>query len=312
MVNKPHLPQRASIRLPGYDYTQPGAYFITLCTQWREALFGEIVNGEMRLSAAGRVAAAEWRRLGRQFPGIRVGAFVVMPNHVHGILVIEDVGATRRGPINTLVDEGGSPVPRQDAARMGEGGSPGEIQTNQSLRATVDRPTRATLDNENETISGENMEQNDIRPDQYGSPLHDAYPVGATRRGPINTLVDEGGSPVPGQDAGVEATRRGQINTPGDEAGSPVGDRPNGPAEGSLGAVIGQFKSRATRRIRSIPGYEQIPVWQRNYYEHIIRNEAEWGMIAEYIKNNPGRWEQDRLHPDAPEQPMKQEKPHGE
>ncbi len=226
MVNKPHLPQRASIRLPGYDYTQPGAYFITLCTQWREALFGEIVNGEMRLSAAGRVAAAEWRRLGRQFPGIRVGAFVVMPNHVHGILVIEDVGATRRGP--------------------------------------------------------------------------------------INTLVDEGGSPVPGQDAGVEATRRGQINTPGDEAGSPVGDRPNGPAEGSLGAVIGQFKSRATRRIRSIPGYEQIPVWQRNYYEHIIRNEAEWGMIAEYIKNNPGRWEQDRLHPDAPEQPMKQEKPHGE
>lgn len=74
--------------------------------------------------------------------------------------------------------------------------------------------------------------------------------------------------------------------------------RPKGPQPGSIGAMIGQYKSRATRLIRKLPGFEKAPIWQRNYYEHIIRNEPEWKQIIQYIQGNPVQWEDDRLHPD--------------
>lgn len=79
-------PNRRSLRLKGYDYAQAGAYFVTICTQGRVCLFGEVVDGEMRLNAAGAVVDAEWHGLPRRFPGVQTDAFVVMPNHVHGII----------------------------------------------------------------------------------------------------------------------------------------------------------------------------------------------------------------------------------
>lgn len=98
MPYDPNRHHRRSIRLKGYDYSQAGAYFITLCTQDRACLFGKVVNGEMRLNDAGRMVLAEWNRLPERFPHLVLDAFVVMPNHVHGILVITDpaptVGAT--------------------------------------------------------------------------------------------------------------------------------------------------------------------------------------------------------------------------
>jgi putative transposase len=213
---------RRSIRLPEYDYCQAGAYFVTICTWGRVPLFGEIYGRVMRLNATGRIVESEWKRLAHQFANIHLDAFVVKPNHVHGIIVINDlVGATRHFPIDTPSDI--EPMPKDALAALD--GSP--------------------LQNDG----------------LYGSPLREESP-------------------------------------------SP---RPKGPARGSLGAMIGQFKSRATKRISALPEHEYAPIWQRNYYEHIIRSDAEWERICEYIHNNPARWEEDQLHPNALNNPFSQE-----
>ena len=81
---------RRSIRLKGYDYTQPGAYYITLCTKARQCLFGDVVKGEMRLNSLGYIAFTCWQAIPNHFPHVELDAFVIMPNHLHGILVISD------------------------------------------------------------------------------------------------------------------------------------------------------------------------------------------------------------------------------
>jgi REP element-mobilizing transposase RayT len=81
---------RRSIRLQGYDYVQAGAYFATICTQQRVCLFGEIVNGEMQLNEAGKMIHAVWHQLPVRFDTLELDEFVVMPNHIHGILVLQE------------------------------------------------------------------------------------------------------------------------------------------------------------------------------------------------------------------------------
>jgi putative transposase len=90
-VSKGH---RQSIRLAGYDYASAGTYFITICTQDRACLFGTIADGVMQANDAGRMVERWWDELGRAFPNVRTDAFVVMPNHVHGVVVL--VGADQR------------------------------------------------------------------------------------------------------------------------------------------------------------------------------------------------------------------------
>ena len=241
--NDQHRHSRRSIRLRGYDYTQVGAYFVTLCTWQRECLFGEVVEGVMRLSPTGRIIEVEWQRLGYHFPHIRLDAFVVMPNHLHGIIIVNDlVGATRHAQDG--VREGDDRM--QDQTRVGGDGSP----------------------------SG-----------------------GATRQ--VQEVAREGDDPVQYQArVGID--------------GSPLRRmRSNGPPAGSLGAMIGQFKSRATKRIWARLEKDRTPVWQRNYYEHIIRDEADLRRIREYIQNNAARWDQDQLHPAAPPNRFIQEKHDG-
>lgn len=104
---------RRSIRLPGYDYTQPGAYYITICTYQKQSWFGDVVNGEMHCNHLGSIAYSFWQALPRRFPHIQLDAFVVMPNHLHGILVITDEGRhTAIQHYLTLTKEQfGKPVP---------------------------------------------------------------------------------------------------------------------------------------------------------------------------------------------------------
>jgi hypothetical protein len=85
---------RRSIRLKGYDYAQAGAYFVTIVTRDRACLFGEIVGGESYLNSAGQVVQSEWNDLPNRYPTVECDAFVVMPNHIHGIIVL--VGAGHR------------------------------------------------------------------------------------------------------------------------------------------------------------------------------------------------------------------------
>jgi len=95
MKYDPKMHHRRSIRLPGYDYASPGSYFVTVCTHQRKLLFGEVIAGQMHRNALGDIVHAEWYATERVRPEVRLDAFVVMPNHLHGILEIIDVGAKR-------------------------------------------------------------------------------------------------------------------------------------------------------------------------------------------------------------------------
>lgn len=97
--------QRHSTRLKDYDYTQAGAYFITLCAYERQSLFGEIVGGVLRASEVGKVVQECWDALPSRLATVELDAFVVMPNHVHGILRLSPatVGAQRAAPLPVVM-----------------------------------------------------------------------------------------------------------------------------------------------------------------------------------------------------------------
>jgi putative transposase len=94
MTYDPAKHHRRSIRLRGYDYRQAGAYFVTICTVKRQCIFGRVVDGQMILNAPGQMVERVWHGLSQHYPGIETDAFVVMPNHVHGIIIL--VGACPR------------------------------------------------------------------------------------------------------------------------------------------------------------------------------------------------------------------------
>jgi putative transposase len=98
MTQEP-LPQRKSPRLQGYDYSREGAYFVTICTHGRAYLFGDVVDNQMRLNDVGAIADETWYTIPLHHPHVELDAFVVMPNHVHGIIVIHrDSVGTGRAP----------------------------------------------------------------------------------------------------------------------------------------------------------------------------------------------------------------------
>ncbi|MCK6555854.1 transposase [Candidatus Binatia bacterium] len=250
MTGGPEGDRRRSIRLKGYDYQQQGGYFITICTQNRAFLFGDVVNGDMRLNDAGRLIQSVWNDMPTFYRGVETDEFVVMPNHVHGIIVL--VRATPRG----------RPDGRDDAVGATPRGRP-------DGRDAVGATPRG-------------------RPDGRDA-------VGATPRGRPD-----------GRDDAVGATPRGRPD--GRDAGQARGPAPTM----SLGDVVHRFKTMTTRRYADAVKQSGWPafagrLWQRNYYEHIIRNEESLNRIRRYILDNPARWASDRENPQAtspePEQP---------
>jgi len=108
--------RRRSLRLRGYDYAQAGAYFVTICTQGRECLFGEVADGEMRQNDAGRIIELVWNEMPVFYHGVDIDGFVVMPNHVHGILIL--VGATPRGRPGAGQARGPAPTGHEPAPTL--------------------------------------------------------------------------------------------------------------------------------------------------------------------------------------------------
>jgi putative transposase len=92
MKYQPETHHRRSIRLMGYDYNQSGMYFVTVVTQDRLCMFGVIENGTMRLNDAGCIVQAAWEELPAHYAGVKTDVFVVMPNHIHGIVVLVGAG----------------------------------------------------------------------------------------------------------------------------------------------------------------------------------------------------------------------------
>jgi REP element-mobilizing transposase RayT len=213
--------RRRSMRIQGWDYSQEGVYFITICTQDKEYLFGEIVADLMHLNASGEMVLQTWEELPERFPMMEMDARVVMPNHFHGIVVI------RRG----------EPCVRPERPEFGFRPEPG-------VRSSLENPP------------------NMVHFDQ------------------------------------VEPSDQGEHKV------RPYKKWPQGTGGGSIGRIVQAFKSLTTRRyIRGIreSGWRpfKIKLWQRNYYERIIRDEEEWGRISEYIAANPINWALDRENREA-------------
>ena len=219
--------RRRSIRLPGYDYSQPGAYFVTIVAQDRLCLLGEVVDGEMRLNEAGGMVVEAWEWLARRHPYVELDAFVVMPNHLHGIIVLTDEG------MEGVYGRGGS-----GGGRGGNGGSGGR---GGSRTAPTGR-----------------RDQRD-------------YGVGAIGR----------------DDHGSRTGRTG------------LGLVGGGTERKSLGRLVGAFKTVSTKRINIVRGTVGDVLWQRNYYERVIRDDRELNLIREYIEGNPAKWETDEENPNV-------------
>ena len=164
MVFSPDIHHRRSIRLQTFDYAQAGLYFVTICTHDRLPLFGGVVAGEMVLNAAGDIARQEWQKTVEMRPNVVSDVFVVMPNHLHGILNMTEAES------------------------------------------------------------------------------------GRVQRAP------------------------------------------------TLGDIVRGYKSAVTRQIAALRLSPNSTVWQRNYYEHIIRDEKSYLQIADYIQTNPLRWQDDIYH----------------
>lgn len=225
---------RRSIRLKGYDYSQAGAYFVTICTQNRAEIFGEIRNGEMALSEAGKMIDHWWNVLPSKFSNVILDAFVIMPDHMHGILVIDDevnVGADQRVCPNV------QKIPDQCVC----------------------------LD----TKYGECVDFDMYQCEQRG---YFDVPQG-----------EHAGSPVRREFQGEH------IGSP--QRGSPVRIEGND----GIPKMIQWFKTMTTNEyIRHVKtdGWERFDgkMWQRNYYERIIRNDEELWNVQEYIRKNPMKW----------------------
>ena len=99
MLYNPEKHRRRTIRLQDYDYSQAGAYFITVCTKNRERLFGDVVGETMNLSVVGKMAKMFFEAIPSHFQSVALDEFIVMPNHLHGIIIIQNVGVQNFEPL---------------------------------------------------------------------------------------------------------------------------------------------------------------------------------------------------------------------
>ena len=170
-----------SIRLKGYDYTQSGAYFVTICAQDKKNLFSQIVDGNVILNEFGKIIENEWVKTGQIRKNVIIDEYVIMPNHLHGIIIIKNDHDDRNG----------------------------------------------------------------------------------TQRRVATANIESFGKPV----------------------------------SGSLPTIVRGFKSTTTRQINELRNMPEMPLWQRNYYEHVVRNDDDLNEIREYIINNPLKWDLDKENP---------------
>lgn len=120
MQHKSELSQRRSPRMQGYDYNQSGAYFVTICAQYRQCIFGQIIDGEMQLNGISEIVVEWWNRIPQHYPFVEIDDFVIMPNHIHGIISWNiDVGTGSPRPKKNPIVGTGIPRPK-DAPNLGK------------------------------------------------------------------------------------------------------------------------------------------------------------------------------------------------
>lgn len=192
---------RRSIRLSGFDYARNGAYFVTVVVAGRKRILGSVRGGVMVPGGAGRAAQEAWERLPAHYPHVRLDEFVVMPDHVHGIIMLT------------------GDIPDVGTAGAGRSGAPGD--------------------------------------------------------GPGAEQVGAGLRPAP-------TVARATIPTPRDV--------PIPPPRHALPEIVRAFKSFSARAINAHRGTPGTRVWQRNYYERVIRDQRHLDAVRRYIRRNPAAW----------------------
>ena len=120
MLDGSHLPSRKSIRLRGYSYDQAGAYFVTVVTRGRMTLLGDVIDGEMRLNDTGRMISQLWEWLETRYPYVRLDEYVVMPNHLHGVIALGDLdaGGSRTAPTHGRNSRRVNSAPRKSLGKL--------------------------------------------------------------------------------------------------------------------------------------------------------------------------------------------------
>ena len=196
----PNIHHRHSIRLKGYDYSQAGLYFITICIKNRECLFGEIVDGKMILNDSGKIAGECWLEIPKHFPNTVLHEHIVMPNHVHGIIELIKIGSPNVGVVGV------------------------------------------------ENFQPQRNEFQKIIPHSIGSIVR-GFKTGVTKWFRNNSVGVQNFEPL-----------------------QPLND--------SLSS-------------NGVQNFDPQQIWQRNYYEHIIKNEQSYQHIANYIIRNPENWKKD-------------------
>lgn len=191
-MNNFRIHTRRSIRLKGYDYSQEGLYFITICVQDKICRFGHIENGKMIYNQYGTIAHNEWINTPNIRTNIILHEFVIMPNHIHGII---------------------------------------EITEKLSYNGAYDTPSESEIG-------------------EYDTPQR----------------TDE-----------LHSSVRSHLRSPSQ----------------TIGAIVRGYKSAVTKQLNALGLTEKL--WQRNYYEHIIRDEQSYIRITEYIRNNPKKWADDKI-----------------
>jgi REP element-mobilizing transposase RayT len=198
MTYNPEIHRRRSIRLKGYDYSQAGAYFVTICVKDHACLFGTIMDGKLQYNDYGQIAYEFWLKISEHFSDAKLDEFIIMPNHIHGIITINNC----RGEVTSPFSE--------------------VVETNSK-----------------------------------------------TKTAPIQ---------------GGETQKTGGATPP--------------LRKHTLGQVVAYFKYQSSKRINQTRNTAGQPIWQRNYYEHIIRDDKELQAIREYIRFNPLKWDEDKENPE--------------
>jgi REP element-mobilizing transposase RayT len=213
--------------LKGFDYSQPGGYYVTIGTHRKQHVFGAVINGQMRLSPIGTIASQCWLEIPRHVSNIQLDQFVIMPNHVHGILIWFD----------------------DTDVQLKHGGDSSKHRRDVQLKHNGD------------------------------SSKH--------RRGV--QLKHNGDSSKHRRDV--------QLNAPTEVLNNITSNlmKSISPPANTLSVIVRTFKAAVTTWCRR-NGYEHFR-WQRNFYEHVIRNDHDLNRIREYIHNNPMKWHLDEhLH----------------
>jgi putative transposase len=270
---------RRRLRLKGYDYAQDGAYYVTICTQNRLCLFGDMVGGKIRLNTAGSAVQVVWNELPRRFARLELDAFVVMPNHIHGIAAFVGAGLALPGEKGAA-----SSTPTQgDVVDGVTGGAPTLGHADNGAAGGV------ALGHTGKGAAGGVALGHRGKGAASSTPTRDDGDDGVTGGAPTLGHADNGAA------GGVALGHTGK----GAASSTPTrDDGDDGVAGGAptLGDVVRAFKSLSAIRVNRLLT-RSGPLWQRNYYEHIIRDEDELNRIRDYITNNPMQWELDRENP---------------